>query len=213
MHKSSVSTGFAGQIMPILHILCCNGSLVTWTVVSLTTAKFKPLIFYLIIKVKVKVMLRSTAPRYIYSLGTDRTGNAFHQFCSSIVAIGTCLFEKPLFSNGCCIFDHLVVVAQQRIYMPLYITHSDSVLLAAGSARESVVRQEQPPLFCRTLLTWEWEQSPLAEGLCTRWGYTVRNEVLIRVSRQVDARSDTECASAVRSEHPATQRAGAQRSL
>jgi hypothetical protein len=42
-HKPSVSTGFAEQIMPILHILCYNGSLVTWTVVSLTTSKFKPL--------------------------------------------------------------------------------------------------------------------------------------------------------------------------
>jgi hypothetical protein len=31
--------------MPILHILCYNGSLVTLTVVSLTTAKFKPHIF------------------------------------------------------------------------------------------------------------------------------------------------------------------------
>jgi hypothetical protein len=31
--------------MPILRILCYNGSLVTWTVVSLTTAKFKPLTF------------------------------------------------------------------------------------------------------------------------------------------------------------------------
>jgi hypothetical protein len=38
--KSSVSTGFAEQIMPVLHILCYNGSLVTWTVVSLTSAKF-----------------------------------------------------------------------------------------------------------------------------------------------------------------------------
>jgi hypothetical protein len=43
--KSSVSTGFAEEIMPILHILCYNGSLVTWMVISLTTAKFKPLIF------------------------------------------------------------------------------------------------------------------------------------------------------------------------
>jgi hypothetical protein len=43
----SVSTGFVGQIMPILHILCCNGCLLTWAVVSLTTAKFKPLIFSL----------------------------------------------------------------------------------------------------------------------------------------------------------------------
>jgi hypothetical protein len=33
-HKSSVNTG--------LHILCYNGSVVTWTVVSLTTAKLKP---------------------------------------------------------------------------------------------------------------------------------------------------------------------------
>jgi hypothetical protein len=45
-HKSSVSTGFARQIMPILRILCYNGSLVTGTVVSLTAAKFKPLIFF-----------------------------------------------------------------------------------------------------------------------------------------------------------------------
>jgi hypothetical protein len=44
-HTSSVSTGFEEQIMPILHILCYNGSLVTWMVVSLTTAKFNHLIF------------------------------------------------------------------------------------------------------------------------------------------------------------------------
>jgi hypothetical protein len=42
-HKSSVSTGFA-KIMPILLILWYNGSLVTWKVVSLNTAKFKSLI-------------------------------------------------------------------------------------------------------------------------------------------------------------------------
>jgi hypothetical protein len=42
-HKSSVSTGFTEQILPILRILCYNGSLVTWTVVSFITAKFKPL--------------------------------------------------------------------------------------------------------------------------------------------------------------------------
>jgi hypothetical protein len=45
MYKSSVSKGFAKQIMPILSILCYNGSLVTLTVISLTTTKFKPLIF------------------------------------------------------------------------------------------------------------------------------------------------------------------------
>jgi hypothetical protein len=33
--------------MSILRILCYNGSLATWTVVALTTANFKPLIFYI----------------------------------------------------------------------------------------------------------------------------------------------------------------------
>jgi hypothetical protein len=46
-HKSSVSIGFRGQIMLILRILCYNGSLVAWTVVSFTIAKFKPLILYM----------------------------------------------------------------------------------------------------------------------------------------------------------------------
>jgi hypothetical protein len=44
LHRSSVSTGFPQQIMPILCILCYSGSLVTWTIVSLTTTKFKPLV-------------------------------------------------------------------------------------------------------------------------------------------------------------------------
>jgi ABC-type Fe3+-siderophore transport system permease subunit len=35
------------QIMPILRILCYNGSLVIWTYVSLITVKFKPIIFSL----------------------------------------------------------------------------------------------------------------------------------------------------------------------
>jgi hypothetical protein len=43
--KSSVSAGFAKQIMLILRVLCYNGTLVTWKVVTLTTAKFKPFIF------------------------------------------------------------------------------------------------------------------------------------------------------------------------
>jgi hypothetical protein len=32
--------------------------------------------------------------------------------CSSIVSAGTCLFTKPLLSNGCLIFVYLVLVAQ-----------------------------------------------------------------------------------------------------
>jgi hypothetical protein len=44
IYKSSVSPGFAMQIMLILFSLCYNDSLVTWTVVSLTAPKFKPYI-------------------------------------------------------------------------------------------------------------------------------------------------------------------------
>jgi hypothetical protein len=44
IYKSSVSPGFA-KIMPILFILCYNGSLFIWTVVSLTAAKFSLLYF------------------------------------------------------------------------------------------------------------------------------------------------------------------------
>jgi hypothetical protein len=37
-HKSSVSKDYAEQIMPVLCNLCYNGSLVTWSIVSLTTS-------------------------------------------------------------------------------------------------------------------------------------------------------------------------------
>jgi hypothetical protein len=37
IYKPPVSTGFVKQIMPTLHILCYNGSLVPWSAVSLTT--------------------------------------------------------------------------------------------------------------------------------------------------------------------------------
>jgi hypothetical protein len=40
-----ISSGFAKRIMSILLILCYNGSLVVWTVVSLGAAKFMPLMF------------------------------------------------------------------------------------------------------------------------------------------------------------------------
>jgi hypothetical protein len=31
--------------------------------------------------------------------------------------MGTCLFAKPLLSNGCSIFAYIAVVVQQRVYM------------------------------------------------------------------------------------------------
>jgi hypothetical protein len=43
--------------MPILRTLCYNGSLVTWTVVSLAAEKFKPLIFNWQLRVRVTLRL------------------------------------------------------------------------------------------------------------------------------------------------------------
>jgi hypothetical protein len=40
-----------------------------------------------------------------------------------IVAVQTCLFAKPLLSNGCYIFAYIAVVAQQGVYMPQYEIH------------------------------------------------------------------------------------------
>jgi hypothetical protein len=40
IHKSSVSPGFAKQIMPILFILCYKGSLVAWMYVCLTSLSY-----------------------------------------------------------------------------------------------------------------------------------------------------------------------------
>jgi hypothetical protein len=37
-------------------------------------------------------------------------------------ALGTCLFAKPLLSNGFCIFAYVAVVTQQRVYTPQYVT-------------------------------------------------------------------------------------------
>jgi hypothetical protein len=44
LYKIPLCPGSAKQIMSVLRIFCCNGSLVIWTVVRLTTAQFKPLI-------------------------------------------------------------------------------------------------------------------------------------------------------------------------
>jgi hypothetical protein len=41
-----------------------------------------------------------------------------------IVAMETCLLAEPLLSNGCCTTPYVAVVAQQRVYMPQYITYT-----------------------------------------------------------------------------------------
>jgi hypothetical protein len=42
---------------------------------------------------------------------TDCIENTAPHYCSSIVAVRTCLFAKPLLSNGCHIFTYSAIVA------------------------------------------------------------------------------------------------------
>jgi hypothetical protein len=45
-----------------------------------------------------------------------------------IAAVKTCLFAKPLLSNGCCIFSYLAVVTQRRFYVQdYYLENNGSV--------------------------------------------------------------------------------------
>jgi hypothetical protein len=88
IYKTSVSTGFAKQIMPILRILCYNDSLITWMVVSITTAKFKPLILSMS-----RFALSYTANMSILVILYD-LGLLLAQFCYIIVYIrmvGSCV--------------------------------------------------------------------------------------------------------------------------
>jgi hypothetical protein len=88
--------------MPILHILCYNGRLVTRTAVSLATAKFKPLLFSL---------TGNGSWPSLYNLGTDLRGNTFSIIAYVSVAgfiwrlVSHCVtkrvFAAPLPSNGC----------------------------------------------------------------------------------------------------------------
>jgi hypothetical protein len=60
----------------------------------------------------------------------DRTEDAAR--CRTSV-VGTCLFPKPLLSNGSCIFAYLAVVAQQRVCMlQYYLLHPSVILIFLG---------------------------------------------------------------------------------
>jgi hypothetical protein len=78
-HKSSVNTVFAKQIIPTLRILCYNGSLVSWTVVSLTTAKFKFRIFSENFKSKSELLYdwRFTANQFVLASSPLRPTTRF----------------------------------------------------------------------------------------------------------------------------------------
>jgi hypothetical protein len=55
-----------------------------------------------------------------YNITAWTTQKTLFLCCSSVVAVETCLFAKLLLSNSCCMFAYLMVIAQQRVYMPQY---------------------------------------------------------------------------------------------
>jgi hypothetical protein len=75
---------------PIISSSCYNSSLVTWTVVSLTAAKFKPLIF-----MRDKVMLRPTVSRPV-CLGVKHPSGAYDQILIIVWHILSCPSEGAL---------------------------------------------------------------------------------------------------------------------
>jgi hypothetical protein len=104
--------------MPILRILCYNGSLVTCTVVSLTTAKFRPYIFRVWLRLVLYrehvhshdsvwlLLLACTIPLYnllstrlvflLYNLGTNRIENTTPFIGPVSVAAETFLLRRCL---------------------------------------------------------------------------------------------------------------------
>jgi hypothetical protein len=119
LNKYPISTGLAEQIMPILRILCYNGSLVTWTVVSLTIAKYNPLIFYIsgfalsytanMFNLMILYDFCFLPTQFCYIIINIRKVESRVQIaallllfsCScSITSMGNCLFVKALPSNG-----------------------------------------------------------------------------------------------------------------
>jgi hypothetical protein len=132
MYKSSVNTGFEKQIMPVLRILCYNGSLVTWTVVSMTTAKLKPHIFlvwlglvlyrehvdshdslWLLLVAGTILLYNWLSTRLVsllYNLGTDRIENTGSSIGPVSVAAETFLLLR-----------YLAVAASIRFTIPAFI--------------------------------------------------------------------------------------------
>jgi hypothetical protein len=126
------SIGFAKQIILILHILCYNDSLLTWTVVSLTTAKFNTLIrIFSMSGFALSYISRTCSFAYWthcskchgYNISVRTTKKKTHR--SSIVpcvfiAAGTCLPKRCL-ETVAVHLPYIAVVAYWRLYTLQYI--------------------------------------------------------------------------------------------
>jgi hypothetical protein len=96
---------FTKLIMTVLHILCYDGSLVTWKVICLITAKFKPPIFSMSSLPYPTVWSCQYFHLFsLYSNGTDWVGNA-----SNGSSIAACC-NSPLDDMGECLLCHCLTM-------------------------------------------------------------------------------------------------------
>jgi hypothetical protein len=57
-------------------------------------------------------------------------------FCCSFVSMGTCLFEKPLLSKGCCIFAYLAVSLSPSSFRRTKGTNGRNMLYIIDTVRQ-----------------------------------------------------------------------------
>jgi hypothetical protein len=86
---SFVGIGFTEQIVPLLRILYYNGSIVTWTVAGLTTAKSMPLIFHCLHDELGKSVTYITTDSQSASLSWNKAPGAYDQifYCQTIAGL------------------------------------------------------------------------------------------------------------------------------
>jgi hypothetical protein len=93
----------------------CYDSLVTWTVVCLTTAKFKPLI--LCYQVKVKVTLRLTASQSV-SLGVEPPSGAHDQiFFFTVWHLRSCFCGAPSLTRGRVCLLYMLLAFASAVFL------------------------------------------------------------------------------------------------
>jgi hypothetical protein len=139
IYKSSVSTGFAEQIISILRISCYNGGLVTWTVLSLTTAKFKPLVFSLCgfalsYSANIFILINfvrafKTAGPSLYNYGTENAvSNNASNCCNGRLPSNGCL-SWVLFRFSTIMSQHVKFLIINILLPPLQIPTSLTLYL------------------------------------------------------------------------------------
>jgi hypothetical protein len=101
MYRASVSPGSVQQIMPISNSFSYNSSLVTWTVICLTAAKFKPLLYNW--KWKLKVTLRLTVGQSV-SLGVESYLGLMTRYLLLFDSYGLVFVGRPLWREDGSVF-------------------------------------------------------------------------------------------------------------